>query len=47
MLDCGYFENVPNPPEKKPEVLPEMPLKTEIPKVTKLVEIVRAQGMHV
>ncbi|XP_073479696.1 caprin-2 [Aquarana catesbeiana] len=48
MLDCGYFENVPNPPpEKKPEVLPEMPLKTEIPKVTKLVEIVRAQESFV
>ncbi|XP_077325140.1 caprin-2 [Lithobates pipiens] len=48
MLDCGYFENVPNPPpEKKPEVLPEKPLKTEIHKVTKLDELVRAQESFV
>lgn len=48
MLDCGYFEDVPNPPpEKKPEVLPEKPPKTEIHQTTKLVELVRAQGIYV
>ncbi|XP_069618356.1 caprin-2 [Ranitomeya imitator] len=29
MLDCGYFESVPDPPPEKPVILPEKPLKTE------------------
>ncbi|CAJ0960712.1 unnamed protein product [Ranitomeya imitator] len=29
MLDCGYFESVPDPPPEKPVNLTEKPLKTE------------------
>ncbi|XP_073505343.1 caprin-2 [Phyllobates terribilis] len=29
MLDCGYFESVPDPPPEKLEILPEKPPKTE------------------
>ncbi|XP_040288045.1 caprin-2 [Bufo bufo] len=36
MLDCGYFESVPDPPPpKKPETLPKEPPNTETRKVSK------------
>lgn len=50
MLDCGYFENVPDPPPppppEEPKVLLKEPPKTEIHQVVK-TELMREQGGYV
>ncbi|KAM5170817.1 caprin-2 isoform 2-T3 [Mantella aurantiaca] len=46
MLDCGYFECVPDPPKKDPEVLVEETPKTEILNVAKS-ELIREQESFV
>ncbi|XP_072001072.1 caprin-2 isoform X1 [Engystomops pustulosus] len=36
MLDCGYFESVPDPPRKEPQIVLVEPPKTETCKVTRV-----------